>query len=77
YLDWAVREFGIEASGVADDTKIHKHMCYSEFGDILPSIAALDAVVISIETTRSNMELLDAFETFDYPIEIGPGVYDI
>ncbi|MWA34914.1 5-methyltetrahydropteroyltriglutamate--homocysteine S-methyltransferase, partial [Burkholderia pseudomallei] len=77
YLDWAVRAFGIAASGVADDTQIHTHMCYSEFGDILPSIAALDADVISIETTRSNMELLDAFETFDYPNEIGPGVYDI
>ncbi|MGF6757244.1 5-methyltetrahydropteroyltriglutamate--homocysteine S-methyltransferase [Paraburkholderia sp. GAS42] len=77
YLHWAVRAFNIAASGVADDTQIHTHMCYSEFGDILPSIAALDADVISIETTRSNMELLDAFETFEYPNEIGPGVYDI
>ncbi|CAN0619061.1 cobalamin-independent homocysteine transmethylase [Burkholderia multivorans] len=77
YLDWAVRAFRVAASGVADDTQIHTHMCYSEFGDILPSIAALDADVISIETTRSNMELLDAFESFAYPNEIGPGVYDI
>ncbi|KVS52083.1 5-methyltetrahydropteroyltriglutamate--homocysteine S-methyltransferase [Burkholderia ubonensis] len=77
YLDWAVRAFLVAASGVADDTQIHTHMCYSEFGDILPSIAALDADVISIETTRSNMELLDDFESFAYPNEIGPGVYDI
>lgn len=77
YLGWAVRAFKVASSGVADDTQIHTHMCYSEFGDILPAIAALDADVISIETTRSNMELLDAFETFDYPNEIGPGVYDI
>jgi 5-methyltetrahydropteroyltriglutamate--homocysteine methyltransferase len=77
YLDWAVRAFKVAASGVADDTQIHTHMCYSEFGDILPSIAELDADVISIETTRSNMELLAAFETFEYPNEIGPGVYDI
>ena len=77
YLEWAVRAFKVASSGVADDTQIHTHMCYSEFGDILPSIAALDADVISIETTRSNMELLDAFESFEYPNEIGPGVYDI
>jgi 5-methyltetrahydropteroyltriglutamate--homocysteine methyltransferase len=77
YLEWAVRAFRIAASGVADETQIHTHMCYSEFGDILPSIAALDADVISIETTRSNMELLGAFETFEYRNEIGPGVYDI
>ncbi|TDN68882.1 5-methyltetrahydropteroyltriglutamate--homocysteine S-methyltransferase [Paraburkholderia sp. BL10I2N1] len=77
YLDWAVRAFKVAVSGVEDDTQIHTHMCYSEFGDILSSIAALDADVISIETTRSNMELLAAFETFEYPNEIGPGVYDI
>ncbi|WJF90965.1 5-methyltetrahydropteroyltriglutamate--homocysteine S-methyltransferase [Paraburkholderia bonniea] len=77
YLRWAVQAFRVAASGVKDETQIHTHMCYSEFGDILPSIAALDADVISIETTRSNMELLDAFETFEYPNEIGPGVYDI
>ncbi|MDN4573098.1 5-methyltetrahydropteroyltriglutamate--homocysteine S-methyltransferase [Pandoraea cepalis] len=77
YLAWAVRAFRVCSSGVADDTQIHTHMCYSEFHDILPSIAALDADVISIETTRSDMELLDAFEAFEYPNEIGPGVYDI
>lgn len=77
YLDWAVRAFRVASSGVRNDTQIHTHMCYSEFGDILPSIAALDADVISIETTRSAMELLSAFETFAYPNEIGPGVYDI
>jgi 5-methyltetrahydropteroyltriglutamate--homocysteine methyltransferase len=77
YLDWAVRAFRVCSSGVADDTQIHTHMCYSEFHDILPSIAALDADVISIETTRSDMELLGAFEAFEYPNEIGPGVYDI
>ncbi|QBC32499.1 5-methyltetrahydropteroyltriglutamate--homocysteine S-methyltransferase [Pandoraea sp. XY-2] len=77
YLAWAVRAFRVCSSGVADDTQIHTHMCYSEFHDILPSIAALDADVISIETTRSDMELLGAFEAFAYPNEIGPGVYDI
>ncbi|VAX14342.1 5-methyltetrahydropteroyltriglutamate--homocysteine methyltransferase [hydrothermal vent metagenome] len=77
YLDWAVRAFRITASGVADETQIHTHMCYSEFNDIMPAIAAMDADVITIETSRSNMELLDAFEHFDYPNEIGPGVYDI
>ncbi|ANC43506.1 5-methyltetrahydropteroyltriglutamate--homocysteine S-methyltransferase [Pandoraea pnomenusa] len=76
YLEWAVRAFRVCSCGVADETQIHTHMCYSEFHDILPSIAALDADVISIETTRSDMELLDAFEAFDYPNEIGPGVYD-
>jgi len=77
YLDWAVRAFKISACGVADATQIHTHMCYSEFNDILPSIAALDADVITIETSRSAMELLDGFGAFDYPNEIGPGVYDI
>ncbi|WP_374626157.1 5-methyltetrahydropteroyltriglutamate--homocysteine S-methyltransferase [Pandoraea sp.] len=77
YLEWAVRAFRVCSSGVADDTQIHTHMCYSEFHDILPSIAALDADVISIEATRSDMELLGAFEAFAYPNEIGPGVYDI
>lgn len=77
YLDWAVRAFRISAAGVADDTQIHTHMCYSEFNDILPWIAAMDADVITIETSRSDMELLDAFGEFDYPNEIGPGVYDI
>jgi 5-methyltetrahydropteroyltriglutamate--homocysteine methyltransferase len=77
YLDWAVRAFRLAASGVADDTQIHTHMCYSEFGDILPAIADLDADVITIETSRSDMDLLDAFGEFRYPNDIGPGVYDI
>ena len=69
--------FRITANGVADDTQIHTHMCYSEFNDIMPAIAAMDADVITIETSRSDMELLDAFDDFSYPNEIGPGVYDI
>jgi 5-methyltetrahydropteroyltriglutamate--homocysteine methyltransferase len=77
YLDWAVRAFKIASSGVADETQIHTHMCYSEFNDILPWIAALDADVITIETSRSDMELLDGFGEFAYPNDIGPGVYDI
>jgi 5-methyltetrahydropteroyltriglutamate--homocysteine methyltransferase len=73
-----VRAFRLSSGGpVADSTQIHTHMCYSEFNDILPAIAALDADVITIETSRSEMELLDAFERFRYPNEIGPGVYDI
>jgi 5-methyltetrahydropteroyltriglutamate--homocysteine methyltransferase len=77
YLAWAVRAFGVAAGVARNDTQIHTHMCYSEFNDILPSIAALDADVITIETSRSNMELLDAFSDFAYPNDIGPGVYDI
>ncbi|RBA25641.1 5-methyltetrahydropteroyltriglutamate--homocysteine S-methyltransferase [Herminiimonas fonticola] len=77
YLDWAVKAFRISASGVRDDTQIHTHMCYSEFNDILPWIAAMDADVITIETSRSDMELLDGFGEFAYPNDIGPGVYDI
>jgi 5-methyltetrahydropteroyltriglutamate--homocysteine methyltransferase len=77
YLDWAVRAFRICSSAVEDDTQIHTHMCYSEFNDIIAAIADLDADVITIETSRSNMELLDAFIDFNYPNEIGPGVYDI
>ena len=77
YLDWAINSFRIAANGVDDSTQIHTHMCYSEFNDILPAIARMDADVITIETSRSDMELLDAFETFSYPNEIGPGVYDI
>lgn len=77
YLDWAVRAFRISASGVNDDTQIHTHMCYSEFNDIIQSIADMDADVITIECSRSQMELLDAFANFKYPNEIGPGVYDI
>lgn len=77
YLDWAVQSFRISASGVADATQIHTHMCYAQFNDIIEAVAALDADVISIETSRSRMELLDAFARFDYPNQIGPGVYDI
>jgi len=77
YLNWAVEAFRISSSGVRDDTQIHTHMCYSEFNDIIKSIAAMDADVITIETSRSDMELLDAFEQFEYPNDIGPGVYDI
>ena len=77
YLDWASRAFRLAASGVADATQIHTHMCYSEFNDILPAIAAMDADVITIETSRSDMELLRGFGDFAYPNEIGPGVYDI
>ncbi|RQO35774.1 5-methyltetrahydropteroyltriglutamate--homocysteine S-methyltransferase [Herminiimonas sp. KBW02] len=77
YLDWAVESFRITANGVEDETQIHTHMCYSEFNDIIASIADMDADVITIETSRSDMELLDAFDNFNYPNEIGPGVYDI
>jgi 5-methyltetrahydropteroyltriglutamate--homocysteine methyltransferase len=77
YLDWAVECFRIAANGVEDETQIHTHMCYSEFNDIIASIADMDADVITIETSRSDMELLDAFDAFNYPNEIGPGVYDI
>ena len=77
YLDWAVRAFRVSSSNVDDDTQIHTHMCYSEFNDIIEDIAAMDADVITIETSRSQMELLDAFADFKYPNDIGPGVYDI
>ncbi|UDF34109.1 UNVERIFIED_ORG: 5-methyltetrahydropteroyltriglutamate--homocysteine S-methyltransferase [Shinella sp. XGS7] len=77
YLDWAVEAFRLCSTGVADETQIHTHMCYSEFNDIMPAIAAMDADVISIETSRSKMELLQAFAVQRYPNEIGPGVYDI
>ena len=77
YLDWAVESFRITANGVADETQIHTHMCYSEFNDIIAAIADMDADVITIETARSDMELLDVFDHFRYPNQIGPGVYDI
>jgi 5-methyltetrahydropteroyltriglutamate--homocysteine methyltransferase len=77
YLQWAVQAFRISASGVKDQTQIHTHMCYSEFNDIIQNIADMDADVITIECSRSQMELLDAFADFKYPNEIGPGVYDI
>jgi len=77
YLQWAIDCFRITTSGVKDETQIHTHMCYSEFNDIIEWIAKMDADVISIEASRSKMELLKAFEDFHYPNEIGPGVYDI
>ena len=77
YLDWAIACFRIAANGVRDETQIHTHMCYSEFNDIIAAIAQMDADVITIEASRSNMELLRAFEHFHYPNAIGPGVYDI
>jgi 5-methyltetrahydropteroyltriglutamate--homocysteine methyltransferase len=77
YLRWAVDCFRLSVSGVADETQIHTHMCYSEFGSIVRWIAAMDADVISIESSRSGMRLLEAFREFEYPNEIGPGVYDI
>jgi 5-methyltetrahydropteroyltriglutamate--homocysteine methyltransferase len=77
YLNWAVESFRITSSGIRNETQIHTHMCYSEFNDIIAAIGAMDADVISIETARSKMELLDAFADYRYPAEIGPGVYDI
>jgi 5-methyltetrahydropteroyltriglutamate--homocysteine methyltransferase len=77
YLQWAVKAFRLASSGVSDETQIHTHMCYSEFNDIIEHIAAMDADVITIETSRSQMELLEAFVDFKYPNEIGPGIYDI
>lgn len=77
YLAWAARAFRIAAGAARDETQIHTHMCYAEFNDILPDIAAMDADVITIETSRSGMELLRGFGVFRYPNEIGPGVYDI
>jgi len=77
YLDWAIHAFRIASTGVRDDTQIHTHMCYSNFNEIIDWIAKMDADVISIEASRSNMELLDVFQNFNYPNEIGPGVYDI
>jgi 5-methyltetrahydropteroyltriglutamate--homocysteine methyltransferase len=77
YLNWATQAFRLCASGVRDETQIHTHMCYSEFNDVIEAIAAMDADVITIETSRSDMELLQAFEAFAYPNDIGPGVYDI
>lgn len=77
YLDWSVKAFRLATSGVLNGTQIHTHMCYCQFEDILPSIAALDADVISMETARSRMEMLEAFKRHGYPNEIGPGIYDI
>jgi 5-methyltetrahydropteroyltriglutamate--homocysteine methyltransferase len=77
YLRWAVEAFRLATSAVRDETQIHTHMCYSKFGDILDSIAAMDADVLSIESSRSKMELLTDFARFRYPNEVGPGVYDV
>ena len=77
YLDWAVESFRLSSCGVTDETQIHTHMCYSQFNAIIESIADMDADAISIEASRSKMQLLDSFVEFDYPNEIGPGVYDI
>ena len=77
YLNWAVKAFKLSASSAKPETQIHTHMCYSEFNDIFSSVAALDADVITIETSRSAMSLLRGFEDFSYPNAIGPGVYDI
>ena len=77
YLRWSVDAFRLATAGVTDRTQIHTHMCYCEFNDIIEAIAELDADVISIESSRSEMELLEAFRTFKYPNEVGPGIYDI
>ncbi len=77
YLSWAVECFKIASSGVRDETQIHTHMCYAEFNDIIQAIGEMDADVISIEASRSNMELLNAFGGYHYPNDIGPGIYDI
>ncbi len=77
YLEWAIGCFRLAANGVRDETQIHTHMCYSEFNEIIQSITEMDADVITIEASRSNMELVNAFVDFEYPNDIGPGVYDI
>jgi len=77
YLRWSVDAFRLATAGVVDRTQIHTHMCYCEFNDIIDAVAALDADVISIESSRSEMESLEAFRTFQYPNEVGPGIWDI
>ena len=77
YLDWAIESFRLTANGVDNQTQIHTHMCYSNFNDIFDAIVKMDADVITIETSRSDMKLLDVFDTHQYPNDIGPGVYDI
>ncbi len=77
YLRWAVDCFRLAANGVRDQTQVHTHMCYAEFNEIIAAIAEMDADVISIEASRSRMELLEAFSRFRYPNDMGPGVYDI
>jgi 5-methyltetrahydropteroyltriglutamate--homocysteine methyltransferase len=77
YLHWAVQAFRLASCGVRDETQIHTHMCYAEFGDIIEAIIALDADVLAIEASRSRMELLEIFRDHPYPNHIGPGVYDV
>jgi 5-methyltetrahydropteroyltriglutamate--homocysteine methyltransferase len=77
YLNWAAKCFRIASGAVRDETQIHTHMCYANFNDIIETVAALDADVISIESSRSRMELLEAFHDFNYPNDIGPGIYDV
>ena len=77
YLDWAVRSFRIATSGVDDATQIHTHLCYSEFGEVIDAIVALDADVTSIEAARSRMEVLDDLTAVGFALDVGPGVYDI
>lgn len=77
YLGWAVDTFKLATAGVRDNTQTHSHFCYSDFGDIFPSIKRLDADVISIEFSKSDMKLLETFKHYGYSNQIGPGVYDI
>jgi 5-methyltetrahydropteroyltriglutamate--homocysteine methyltransferase len=77
YLEWAVNAFRLASSGVRDETQVHTHMCYSAFDDIIDAVARMDADVLSIETSRSDMTLLDTFARVSYPNGIGPGVYDV
>ncbi|SDS86545.1 5-methyltetrahydropteroyltriglutamate--homocysteine S-methyltransferase [Actinoplanes derwentensis] len=77
YLDWAVGAFRLATSGVTDATQIHTHLCYSEFGEVIGAIDALDADVTSIEASRSKMEVLDDLATIGYRRGVGPGVWDI
>ena len=77
YLEWAVAAFRLASAGAQDSTQIHTHMCYFEFNDIIEAVGKMDADVISIETSRSQMELLGAFARYRYPNRIGPGVYDV
>ncbi len=77
YLRWAVRAFRVTAAGASDETQVHTHMCYAEFGDILEAIVSMDADVITLEASRSRMEVLEELRRVDYPNEVGPGLYDV
>ena len=77
YLQWAVDAFRLSTSGVSDETQIHTHLCYSEFGEVIGAIADLDADVTSIEAARSHMEVLDDLNEIGFAGSVGPGVYDI